>query len=94
MNKAQFIELIQKNGKYNTKVEAENALQAFIESATEVMVAKDEINIPGFGIFETAEQKGKTGKVPNKDTTYTTEDKTIPKFRAGKNLKERVSEGK
>ena len=38
--------------------------------------------------------KGKTGKVPGTNKTYTTSDKMVPKFKAGKNLKERVEAGK
>ena len=38
--------------------------------------------------------KGKSGKVPGTDKTYTTQDKMVPKFKAGKGLKDRVAAGK
>ena len=51
MNKAQFVELVQKNGEYKTKVEAETAIKAFTESVTEALVGKEDISLVGFGSF-------------------------------------------
>ena len=94
MNKAQFVELVQKSGDYKTKVEAETAIKAFTEAVTEALVAKEDVSLVGFGSFASALQKGKSGKVPGTDKTYTTSDKMVPKFKAGKGLKDRVAAGK
>ena len=94
MNKAQFVELVQKNGEFKTKVEAENAIKAFTESITEALVSKEDVTLVGFGSFVSALQKGKSGKVPGTDKTYTTQDKMVPKFKAGKSLKDSVAAGK
>jgi DNA-binding protein HU-beta len=94
MNKAQFVELVQKSGEYKTKVEAEAAIKAFTDAVTEALVAKEEVSLVGFGSFSSALQKGKSGKVPGTDKTYSTEDKMVPKFKAGKGLKDRISAGK
>jgi DNA-binding protein HU-beta len=94
MNKAQFVELVQKNGDYKTKTEAEAAIKAFSGAVTEALVAKESVSLVGFGSFEAVLQKGKSGKVPGTDKTYTTQDKMVPKFKAGKGLKDRVAAGK
>jgi DNA-binding protein HU-beta len=94
MNKAQFVEQVQKSGDYKTKVEAENAIKAFTQAVTEALVAKEDVSLVGFGGFTSALQKGKSGKVPGTDKTYTTSDKMVPKFKAGKGLKDRVAAGK
>ena len=94
MNKAQFVELVQKNGEFKTKVEAENAIKAFTDSVTEALVSKEDVTLVGFGSFVSALQKGKSGKVPGTDKTYTTQDKMVPKFKAGKSLKDSVAAGK
>ena len=94
MNKAQFVELVQKTGSYTTKTEAENAIKAFNEAVTEALVNKEDVSLVGFGSFVSALQKGKSGKVPGTDKTYTTQDKMVPKFKAGKGLKDRVEAGK
>ncbi len=94
MNKAQFVELVQSCGDYKTKAEAEKAIKAFTEAVTEALVKKEDVSLVGFGSFTTVLQKGKSGKVPGTNKTYTTSDKMVPKFKAGKGLKERVAAGK
>ncbi len=94
MNKAQFVELVQASGEYKTKVEAEAAIKAFTDAITTALVKKEDVSLVGFGSFVTTLQKGKSGKVPGTDKTYTTQDKMVPKFKAGKVLKERVASGK
>ena len=51
MNKAQFVELVQKSGGYKTKVEAETAIKAFTEAVTAALVKKEEVSLVGFGSF-------------------------------------------
>lgn len=94
MNKAQFVELVQASGEYKTKVEAEAAIKAFTDAITTALVKKEDVSLVGFGSFVTTLQKGKSGKVPGTNKTYTTQDKMVPKFKAGKVLKERVASGK
>ena len=94
MNKAQFVELVQECGNYKTKVEAEAAIKAFTDAVTEALVKKEDVSLVGFGSFSAALQKGKSGTVPGTNKTYTTQDKMVPKFKAGKGLKDRVAAGK
>ena len=94
MNKAEFVELVQASGEYKTKIEAENAIKAFTDAITTALVKKEDVSLVGFGSFASALQKGKSGKVPGTDKTYTTQDKMVPKFKAGKGLKDRVAAGK
>ncbi|MEA1916495.1 MAG: HU family DNA-binding protein [Campylobacterota bacterium] len=94
MNKAEFVELVQKNGGYNTKLEAENAIKSFTASITEALVSQEDVSLVGFGSFVSTLQKGKSGVVPGTDKKYTTNDKMVPKFRAGKGLKDSVAAGK
>ncbi|MCK9372844.1 MAG: HU family DNA-binding protein [Sulfuricurvum sp.] len=93
MNKAQFVELVQKSGNYKTKVEAEAAIKAFTDAVTTALVAKEEVSLVGFGSFAASLQKGKSGKVPGTSKTYSTEDKMVPKFKPGKSLKDSIAAG-
>ena len=62
MTKAEFIELVQKNGEFESKVAAERAVKAFIDSVTEALVSKDSVSLVGFGTFSTVEVAEKSGK--------------------------------
>lgn len=94
MNKADFIEVVKKVGDYETKKEAEKAISAFADAVKSVLLKKDTVELVGFGKFETAVQKAKTGKVPGSDKTYKTADKMVPKFKPGKALKDEVAKMK
>jgi DNA-binding protein HU-beta len=94
MTKAQFVELVQKTGEYKSKAEAEKAIKAFTVAVTEALSKKEDVSLVGFGSFVTTLQKGKSGKVPGTNKTYTTKDKTVPKFKAGKGLKDAVEAAK
>jgi len=91
MTKAEFIELVQKTGEYNSKVDAEKAIKAFTKSIEAALKDKKSVSLIGFGSFTTAEVAKKSGKVPGTDKTYTKEAHTAPKFKFGKTLKDVVA---
>jgi DNA-binding protein HU-beta len=93
MNKAEFVELVQGQGGYKTKKEAEAAIDAVTEAITAALCKKETVSLVGFGSFETSILKGKSGTVPGTDRKYTTKDKVVPKFKAGKTLKDKVVAG-
>jgi DNA-binding protein HU-beta len=43
MTKADFVELVQKNGEFESKAAAERAVKAFITSVTEALVKKETV---------------------------------------------------
>lgn len=94
MNKSDFIEVVKKVGGYDTKKGAEQAISAFTDAVKQVLVKKDSVELVGFGKFETAVQAAKTGKVPGTNKKYTTKEKMVPKFKAGKALKDEVAKMK
>ena len=65
-----------------------------ITNAIKTTVAAGEpVVLPGFGKFMPASQKGKTGKVPSTGKPYSTPDKVVPRFKAGKAFKTAVAAG-
>jgi len=94
MTKAEFVELMKTKGDFPSKAAAENALKAFLDSVTEVLVKGDSVTFVGFGTFLAVDVPEKSGKIPGSDKTYTKPAHKAPKFKAGKNLKEAVEKGK
>jgi len=92
MTKADFVELVERNGEFESKAAAERAVNAFIQSVTEALVKKETVSLIGFGTFSTAEVAEKTGKVPGTDKTYTKEAHTAPRFKWGKTIKDAVAQ--
>lgn len=91
MNKAQFVELVQKCGDYKSKTEADAAISAITAAITEALSQKESVQFVGFGTFKVAEQAAKEGKVPGTDKMYSKPATTVPKFVAGATLKEAVA---
>lgn len=91
MTKAEFVELVQETGGYDTKAAAEKAVKAFTESVTAALVKKESVSLVGFGTFSTVEVAEKSGKIPGTDRTYTKAAHTAPKFKMGKTLKDAVA---
>lgn len=52
--------------------------------------AKRTVTIPGFGTFSTAHRKARQGRNPQTGATIDIAARTVPVFKAGKGLKERV----
>lgn len=91
MNKAEFIDAVKVAGDYNTKKDAEVAVNAFIKAVEDTLKSNESIELVGFGKFENVLQKGKEGKIPGSDKSYKTEDKFVPKFKPGKVLKDCIA---
>jgi DNA-binding protein HU-beta len=91
MTKAEFIELVQATGGYETKTAAENAVKAFTDSVTAALVKGDSVSLVGFGTFTTVEVAEKRGKVPGTNKEYVKPAHRAPKFKIGKSLKDAVA---
>ena len=90
MNKAELIaSMAEKSGL--TKKDAEAALKAFIESVQGALENKEKVQLVGFGNFETRERAAREGRNPKTKETIQIAASTVPVFKAGKELKERVN---
>ncbi len=94
MTKAEFVELVKKQGGYESKAAAEKAVKAFTAAVTEALVNKESVSLIGFGTFTTVEVSEKSGKIPGTNRTYTKPAHTAPKFKVGKTLKDAVAAAK
>ena len=93
MNKSELLAEIKAAGSYSSQADAEQALKAVAETIVNVVASGKEVNIPKFGKFVPALQKGKTGTIPGTDKTYTTQDRMVPKFKASSVFKDAVATG-
>ncbi|MBI2607930.1 MAG: HU family DNA-binding protein [Candidatus Doudnabacteria bacterium] len=74
-----------------TKPEAEKVLDAFVDVVMESLRAGQEVSISGFGVFAVSERHARTGVNPRNPSEKIQIPATkVPKFRAGKGLKDAV----
>ena len=74
-----------------TKKDAKLALDAVLDTITEVLVKKEQISFVGFGTFTTTVKAARTCKVPGTTRTVDLPETVAVKFKVGKELKTKVS---
>ena len=90
MNKTELIAAVaEKSGL--SKKDSEKAVSAVLDAVTEALVAGDKVQLVGFGSFETKTRAAHTGRNPRTNETMEFPAKTIPVFKAGKALKDKVA---
>ena len=73
-----------------SKAKVTSVVNHILDTITAHLVAGDEVNVSGFGIFKTTVSKARTAKVPGTDRTVEIPAKTVAKFKASKALKDAV----
>ncbi len=86
MNKQELIAAIADDSGL-TKVEAEKALNAVTANITAALTKNDKVTLVGFGTFSTSERAARTGRNPRTGESINIAATTVPKFKAGKELK-------
>jgi len=76
------------------KIEAEKAVAAFIASVTATLKNGGKLSLVGFGTFSTAKRAARKGQNPQTGKKINIPAATVPKFKAGKTLKEAVNNKK
>lgn len=88
MNKAELIEEIT-NKTGLTKKDTRNVVNAVVETITSTLKKGESMTLIGFGTFQVIERKARTGVNPQTGETIQIPAKKVPKFRAGKELREK-----
>jgi len=93
MNKADLIDAIAKKAEM-TKKDAGAALDAIIESISASLAKGEKVTLVGFGTFDVRERKARTGVNPRTKAKIKIPATKAPVFKAGKELKEKVTASK
>jgi len=90
MNKSELINAIAEEAGL-TKADAGKALDATVSAITNAMASGDSVAIIGFGTFKVGERSARTGRNPQTGAEMQIPAAKVPKFTAGKALKEAVN---
>ena len=88
MNKGDLIDAVSKVLK--TKKDAQAAVDCVLSSITKALGKGDTVSLIGFGTFKVAERKARKGRNPQTGEEIYIAASKVPKFVAGKALKEAV----
>ncbi len=90
MNKTELIAYIATSADIS-KASAERALDAMLEAVTTTLQKNDSVTLVGFGSFSVGERAARTGRNPRTKEAIKIEAARVPKFKAGKALKDAVN---
>ncbi len=90
MNKAELVAAMAKASGLSQK-DAEKALKAFTETVSKELKKKGKVQLIGFGTFETAKRAARKGRNPQTGKDIKIPASVVPKFKAGKALKDAVN---
>lgn len=89
MNKGDLVEaLVKVVGK---KKIAEEAIGCVLETITGALKKGDSVTLVGFGTFKVSKRAARTGRNPQNGKPLKIKAKKVPKFTAGKKLKDAVA---
>ncbi|EEP69471.1 HU family DNA-binding protein [Kingella oralis] len=93
MNKSELIEAIAQQAGL-TKTDAGKAVDAFTAVVKDALKSGDSIALVGFGTFKVAERAARQGLNPRTKEAIKIPAARVPKFTAGKTLKDAVAASK
>lgn len=74
-----------------SKAAGEKALKAFIEGVTGALQKGDKVSLVGFGTFDISNRAARKGRNPQTGEEIQIKASTVPRFKAGKSLKDAVN---
>jgi len=90
MNKAELVEEVA-NQTGLTKKASREAVDAVTSSITDCLARGGKVTLVGFGSFKVRKRKSRRGRNPQTGREIQIPAKEVPKFEAGKNLREAVA---
>jgi len=89
MNKRELIDEVSTKTGLTKRVSRET-VDAVISAITDSLTREEKVTLVGFGIFQVRKRKAREGRNPQTGKAIQIPAKKVPKFRAGKNLREVV----
>jgi DNA-binding protein HU-beta len=90
VNKSELIDVIAKQAEIS-KAAAGRALDATVAGVMDALKSGDTVTLVGFGSFYVGERAARTGRNPRTGKNIKIRAAKVPKFRAGKGLKDAVN---
>jgi DNA-binding protein HU-beta len=88
MNKTDLINAVAEV--VSTKKEAQAAVECVFDTITKALKNKDSVQIVGFGTFKVSQREARKGRNPQTGAEINIAARNVPKFTAGKALKDAV----
>ena len=91
MIKSELVQVIAERNPHLYQRDVENIVGAILEEITAALSRGDRVELRGFGAFSVRNRPARTGRNPRTGETVAVEEKWVPFFKTGKELRERLN---
>ena len=92
MIKSELIEKIAEENPHLFQRDIERIVSTIFEEITEAISAGNRVELRGFGAFSSKRRQERMGRNPRTGEAVKVEEKFVPFFKTGKNLRKRLNE--
>lgn len=93
MIKSELVQRIAERNPHLYQRDVENVVNAILDEIAEAMARGDRVELRGFGAFSVKRRNARVGRNPRTGTHVEVQEKSVPFFKTGKELRERLNEG-
>lgn len=91
MIKSELVQIIANRNPHLFQRDVENIVNAVLNEIAEALAAGNRVELRGFGAFSVKNRPARTGRNPRTGETVAVEEKWVPFFKTGKELRARLN---
>ncbi|MEB3701481.1 Integration host factor subunit beta [Candidatus Bealeia paramacronuclearis] len=92
MTRSDLVEKLSEKFSSLTKRDVEQAVDIIFDEISTTLAKGGRVELRGFGAFSVRKREGRMGRNPRTGETVTVPAKSVPFFKAGKGLKDRLNQ--
>ena len=94
MIKSELVQIVATRNPHLFQRDVENIINAIFDEITDALADGNRVELRGFGAFSVKNRPARTGRNPRTGDAVDVEEKWVPFFKTGKELRERLNGGK
>lgn len=92
--KSELVQIIASRNPHLFQRDVENIVSAVFDEITEALAEGNRVELRGFGAFSVKNRPARNGRNPRTGESVDVEEKWVPFFKTGKELRDRLNNGK
>lgn len=92
MIKSELVQIIAEQNPHLYQRDVENIINAILDEISDALAEGNRVELRGFGAFSVKNRAARVGRNPRTGERVDVEEKWVPFFKTGKDLRERLNE--
>jgi len=92
MIKSELVQVIADKNPHLFQRDVENIVNAILDEISDALASGDRVELRGFGAFSVKHREARSGRNPRTGESVDVEEKWVPFFKTGKELRERLND--